>query len=249
MQTALARHDALLRQVIERHSGHVVKTTGDGACAAFAFGDRSFEASVAAQQALGAEPWPDAVRIGVRIALHSGPGGIWDGDYFGPTLNRAARLLALGHGGQMLVSAITHDLCRDYLPPNVSLKSLGEHTKDLDRREDVFEVRHTESLQIFPPLRTLLASIDADTPSIAVLPFVNVSRDEENEYFADGCGGAAQRSSNDPRRFRSVAHVGIPLQRQGRRHPDDRAEAERGNHPRGQRAQGGQSGAGYRAAH
>ena len=121
------------------------------------------------------------------MALHSGPAEYRDGDYFGPTLNRVARLLALGHGGQTLLSAITHELCRDYLPPNVSLKSLGEHSlKDLDRREAVFEVRHTESLQNFPPLRTLLAPIDSDTPSIAVLPFADLSPKRDQEYFTDG---------------------------------------------------------------
>src|SRR5437660_1692424 len=73
MQKSLARHDTLLRQVIERHHGHVVKTTGDGALAAFASATDALEASVSAQQIIDAEPWPDAVRIRVRMALHSGP--------------------------------------------------------------------------------------------------------------------------------------------------------------------------------
>src|SRR5512143_2059738 len=70
MQKALARHDALLRQMIERHHGHVVKTNGDGALAAFASATDALEASIAAQQALGAQPWPRPVRIRVRMALH-----------------------------------------------------------------------------------------------------------------------------------------------------------------------------------
>lgn len=187
MQKALARHDALLRKAIEQHQGFLIKTTGDGACAAFDSATNALEASVAAQRALRVEPWPDCVTIRVRMALHTGPAELRDGDYYGPTVNRVARLLALGHGGQTLMSAVTRDLCSDYLPHDVSLESLGEHAlKDLDRRESVFEVRYSASMLTFPPLNTRIASTDQSVPSIAVLPFVNMSREEENEYFADG---------------------------------------------------------------
>src|SRR5262249_25423892 len=187
MEKALKRHDVLLRKTIEQHNGHLVKTTGDGACAAFESATDALQASVAAQQALGIEPWPDPVRIRVRMALHTGPAEFRDGDYYGPTVNRAARLLALGNGGQTLVSAITEELCRDYLPPGVSLECLGEHTlKDIDRRESVFEVRHIALPRILAPLRDPVAPAGEGVPSIAVLPFVNMSKDAENEYFADG---------------------------------------------------------------
>ena len=121
MHVSLARHDALLRRCIEQHGGHVVKTTGDGFHAAFLNAPDAIEAAIAAQKALQAERWPQAA-IRVRMALHTGASELRDGDYYGPTVNRAARLAALAHGGQTLLSETTHDLCRDLAPLETTFK-------------------------------------------------------------------------------------------------------------------------------
>jgi TolB-like protein/class 3 adenylate cyclase/tetratricopeptide (TPR) repeat protein len=187
MRTALARHDALLRHCINDHDGHVFKTGGDAFCAAFHTASDALAAALDAQRALHREPWPEAAKLRVRMALHSGAVEVRDGDYFGAPLNRVARLLAAGHGGQTLLSESTHDLCRDHLPPLASVKALGSHgLKDLGRPEMVFQVCHPDLPQSFPPLMSQVTPADKEMPSIAVLPFINMSRDEENEYFADG---------------------------------------------------------------
>ena len=155
MRIALARHDALLRQTIAAHDGVVFKSGGDGVYAAFTRAPDALTAAVAAQQALIAEPW-GTTPLPVRMVLHTGVAEERDGDYFGPPLNRAARLLAVGHGGQILLSRATQELVCDTLPPDVTLRDLGTHRlKDLVRREHIFQVIVPDLLADFPPLRTL----------------------------------------------------------------------------------------------
>jgi class 3 adenylate cyclase len=155
MQRALRRHDAIVRDAIERHGGHIFKTVGDAFYAAFARVSDAVTAAVAAQRALATEPWGDAGPGRVRMALHTGAADERDGDYFGPPLNRVARLLEAGHGVQVLLSGVTADLVRDRLPEGVQLRDLGEHRlRDLARAEHVFQLAIWGLPANFPPLRT-----------------------------------------------------------------------------------------------
>src|SRR6266705_2646466 len=123
MRLALARHDALLRAAIETNGGVVFKTIGDAFCAAFPTAAQALEAALSAQQSLHqvkAGVGSDLM-LKVRMALHSGAAEEREGDYFGQPLNRVARLLAAGHGGQILLSDVTQGLIRDALPHDGSL--------------------------------------------------------------------------------------------------------------------------------
>jgi len=108
------------------------------------------------QIALNTEPWPEETPIKVRMALHTGTVESRDGDYFGPALNRVARLLPIGYGGQTLLSQTTYLLSRDSLPDAVSLRDLGAHRlKDLALPELVYELQHRGLTADFPPLKSL----------------------------------------------------------------------------------------------
>ena len=102
MRKALARHDDILRSTIEAHGGYVFSTAGDGLAAAFHRAGDALDAATRAQQQLAREHWPDAAPIRVRMGLHTGEVEERGGDYLGPAVNRAARIMAAGHGGQVL---------------------------------------------------------------------------------------------------------------------------------------------------
>jgi predicted ATPase/class 3 adenylate cyclase len=157
MQVALTRHDALLWEAIEGHGGFVFKTVGDAFCAVFPTALGALEAALAAQRSLFSEAWGEEIgALKARMALHTGTTHERDGDYFGPPVNRVARLLSAGHGGQVLLSSSTQDLVRDHLPPHTHLRDLGERRlKDLSRPERVFQLTAPDLPSEFPPLRTL----------------------------------------------------------------------------------------------
>ena len=116
MGPALAQHDRLLRASIDAHGGSVIKTTGDGMLAVFADAVAAIDAAVAAQRALRDATWGETGPLRVRMAIHAGAAEAREGDYFGPALNREARILAIAHGGQIICSAVAAVLARDRLP-------------------------------------------------------------------------------------------------------------------------------------
>jgi LuxR family transcriptional regulator, maltose regulon positive regulatory protein len=166
MPQALARHDAILRQAITAHRGVIFKTVGDGVYAVFISAPDALAAALAVQHALQTEEWEATDPLRVRLALHTGVAEAREGDYFGPTLNRVARLLVLGHGGQILLSQATATLVGDALPAGVTLRDLGTHPlKDLPHPEPIFQLVAADLPSEFPPLRTLNGH-PAATPSL-----------------------------------------------------------------------------------
>jgi class 3 adenylate cyclase len=156
MRDALRRHDELVRDAVEAVGGYVFKTVGDAFCVAFATADSALSGAVAAQHALAAQEWPSELTIRARMALHTGECDERDGDYFGPTVNRVARLEAIAHGGQLVISSTTATLIGEGVPAGVELRDMGEHRlKDLNAPERVFQVVVAGLPSEFPPLRSL----------------------------------------------------------------------------------------------
>jgi class 3 adenylate cyclase len=156
MKDALERHDAILREAVESSNGQVVKRTGDGLMAVFGSAVDGVGASLKAQHDLASTRWGETGALRVRMAVHVGEAARRNGDYYGPTLNRTARVMSAGHGGQVLLSAAAAALAVDQLPEGSTLRDLGEHRlKDLGHPERVFQLVHPDLPASFPPLVTL----------------------------------------------------------------------------------------------
>jgi predicted ATPase/class 3 adenylate cyclase len=156
MGRALAQHDTLLRGVFEQHSGHIFKTVGDAFCVAFPGTHNAVKAAIATQRALAATAWEETGPLRVRMAVHDGEAEQRDNDYFGPTLNRVARVLSVGHGGQTLLTHVAADRVRGSLPSEVTLRDLGERRlRDLRQPERIFQIVVHDLPDNFPPLRSL----------------------------------------------------------------------------------------------
>jgi predicted ATPase/class 3 adenylate cyclase len=145
MRSALAAHDEVMRTAIEAHGGFMFKHTGDGVCAAFASPRCAVDAAVDAQREL---------ELPVRMGIATGEAELRESDYFGTVLNRAARVMAAGHGGQILLAESTAGLLS-----GVDLVDLGpRRLRDLPTPVEVFQVRAPGLRTDFPPLRALDAS-------------------------------------------------------------------------------------------
>jgi predicted ATPase len=160
MGPALARHDRLVETSVANHRGRLVKTKGEGDSTFNVFTNpaQAVAAALELQQALAVEPWALPAPLAVRVALHAGEVQEREADFFGPVVNRCARLRAIGHGGQTLLSAAVAELVRDELPDGASLRDLGRHRlKDLAAPEHVFQLCHPGLRDAFPPLSSLEA--------------------------------------------------------------------------------------------
>ena len=156
MQDAVRRHDSLMRAAIAAYRGHVFKTIGDAFCSAFGKPEDAVAAMFEAQRKLAEEDFSAIGGLRVRAAIHSGTADERDRDYFGPAVNRVARLLAITYGGQVLLSGVTTELVQGSLPPQVSLRDLGEHRlRDLSRPEHVYQLLAPNLIADFPPLKSL----------------------------------------------------------------------------------------------
>jgi len=158
MSAAMARHDALIAECVERHEGRLIRARGEGdsSFTVFRVASHAASAAVEVQRALQSEPWPPETPLRVRMALHTGDAELRDRDYYGSCVNRCARLRSLAYGGQILLSERTAGLASEWLPVDLSLQELGLHRlKDLLSPERVFQLRHPELPHEFPPLRSL----------------------------------------------------------------------------------------------
>ena len=186
MRTALAAHDKVMRSAIEDNEGHVFSTAGDAYSAAFARPNAALQAAITAQAGL-ADIFVDGSQVKVRMAVHTGSADERDGDYFGPAVNRAARIMSVGNGGQVLVSGVTAGLVIDHLPDGAELRDLGEHRlKDLSRAEAVHQVVHDS----FPVDDRPLRSLDRYRHNLPTQLTSFVGREEESAELAKLLGAS-----------------------------------------------------------
>jgi predicted ATPase/class 3 adenylate cyclase len=183
MWPALERHNAILGAAIRAHGGYHFKTIGDAFQAAFMDPIAAVAACVDAQRALHAEPWPGTGPVRVRMALHRGPADPSpNGDYLAPSLNRLARILATGYGGQVLLSSAAQDAVSERLPDDVTAISLGKHRlRDLLEAEEIWQLIILGLPATFPPLK----SLEGHHTNLPQQPTALIGRDAEIASLRD----------------------------------------------------------------
>src|SRR5438270_5655488 len=176
MGDALSRHHDLLREAVEASGGIVFETLGDGVYACFKRASDGLAAAITGQRMIRAHDWQAVGQIRVRMGLHTGDVEVHGEHYFGPALFRCARLMAVGYGGQVLVSRATRDLVGDGLPEGASLRALGTHRlKDLAEATEVYQVLHPELPAEFPALK----SLDMQANNLPIQPTRFIGREQE----------------------------------------------------------------------
>jgi class 3 adenylate cyclase len=169
---ALATHHRLLREAFTGASGHEIDTQGDSFFVAFQRARDALAAAADAQRRLAREEWPEGVELRVRMGIHTGEPAIGDEGYLGLDVHRAARICSAAHGGQILISQTTRELCYDVLPADIQLEPLGEHRlKDLPRSENLCQLVVPGLRSAFPPLK------DLDRQEAESSPFVGRERE------------------------------------------------------------------------
>jgi predicted ATPase/class 3 adenylate cyclase len=156
MAEALARHDHLCRKTVDLHGGRLVKMIGDGMHAVFEDPSAAVAVVLQLQQGMAAIGGDCGIAFKMRCGLHAGASEVRDGDYFGTAVNRAARIMSAGHGGQILLSRSVVELANGRLPPETDLMHLGRvRLRDLSSPEDIWQLVHPELCRNFPALRSL----------------------------------------------------------------------------------------------
>jgi predicted ATPase/class 3 adenylate cyclase len=186
MAAAVALHDRLIANAIASAGGRLVKTTGDGACAVFPNAAAALCAAAAIQRELAAANFTAVDGLRVRIGVHLGPAEARDGDFYGPTVNRCARIMALGHGGQILISAAAAAATGDALTADgFGLRSLGAHRlKDLTEAEHLYQLTGPNLDERAPALH----SLDSRPNNLPIQPSSFIGRDADLATLQDMVG-------------------------------------------------------------
>ena len=174
----LADHHGLIRSALAGHGGREMDTAGDGFFAVFSSARACVAAALEMQQALGSHRWPGGEQVRVRMGMHAGEAQQTATGLVGLDVHRAARIAAIAHGGQVLVSQTAAALADGALPPGTGLRDLGWHRlKDLGRPEQIFQLCGAGLQAQFPPLRSLGSPVLPNNLPAQLAPFIGRDRE------------------------------------------------------------------------